>query len=98
VLSPLELLEKLAALVPPPRAILARYHGLLAPNAKDRDKIVPAGKTPHLPVDDDPKPVPSKLSILSWAALLARVFSIDGMQCECGGRMRIVAAGSVPPC
>jgi hypothetical protein len=44
VLSPLELLEKLAALVPPPRVNLVRYHGVLAPNAKDRDKIVPAGE------------------------------------------------------
>ncbi|MCU0665387.1 MAG: transposase, partial [Myxococcota bacterium] len=32
VLSPLELLEKLAALVPPPRVNLVRYHGVLAPN------------------------------------------------------------------
>jgi len=30
-----ELLEKLAALVPPPRLNLVRYHGVLAPNAAD---------------------------------------------------------------
>ena len=41
ILSPMKLIEKLAALVPPPRANLVRYHGVLAPNAKDRDKIVP---------------------------------------------------------
>ena len=35
VLSPQELLEKLAALVPPPRLNLVRYHGVLAPNAAD---------------------------------------------------------------
>ena len=34
------LLEKLAALVPPPRFHLLRYHGVLAPRARDR--IVPA--------------------------------------------------------
>ena len=33
VLSPLELIEKLAALVPPPRVHLIRYHGVLAPHA-----------------------------------------------------------------
>ena len=43
VLSPMELIEKLAALVPPPRVNLVRYHGVLAPNAKDRARIVPAG-------------------------------------------------------
>ena len=42
VLSPLELIEKLAALVPPPRLHLIRYHGVLAPNAADRAIIVPA--------------------------------------------------------
>ena len=40
VLSPLELIEKLAALVPPPRLNLVRYHGVLAPNAASRDRIV----------------------------------------------------------
>ena len=41
VLSPEELLEKLAALVPPPRLNLVRYHGVLAPNAAARAQIVP---------------------------------------------------------
>ena len=41
VLSPLELIEKLAALVPPARLNLVRYHGVLAPNAANRDRIVP---------------------------------------------------------
>jgi hypothetical protein len=34
------LLEKLAALMPPPRLNLVRYHGV-APNAADRAQIVP---------------------------------------------------------
>ncbi len=41
VLSPEELLEKLAALVPRPRLNLVRYHGVLAPNAAARAQIVP---------------------------------------------------------
>ena len=36
VFSPMEFLEKLAALVPPPRAHLTRFHGVLAPHAKIR--------------------------------------------------------------
>ncbi len=48
VLSPLELIEKLAALIPPPRLNLLRYHGLLAPNARHRSQVVPAP-----PVADD---------------------------------------------
>ena len=33
--------EKLAALVPPPRQNLVRYHGVLAPASPDRAQIVP---------------------------------------------------------
>lgn len=38
-----ELLERLAPLVPPPRAHQVRYHGVLAPCASGRDRVVPAG-------------------------------------------------------
>jgi hypothetical protein len=41
VFEPQELLEKLAALVPPPRFHLARYHGILGPCASERDRVVP---------------------------------------------------------
>lgn len=43
VFEPLELVEKLAALVPPPRFNLVRYHGILAPAARWRRDIVPKG-------------------------------------------------------
>jgi len=36
-----ELLERLAPLIPPPRAHQVRYHGVLAPCASGRDRIVP---------------------------------------------------------
>ena len=41
---PTELIEKLAALVPPPRVHLIRYHGVLAPYAADRSQIVPGSQ------------------------------------------------------
>ena len=41
VMDPLELLERLSALVPAPRAHLTRYAGVLAPAAKWRSLIVP---------------------------------------------------------
>jgi hypothetical protein len=40
-LSPLELLEKHAALVSLPRVHLVRYSGCLAPHSKLRDAIIP---------------------------------------------------------
>jgi hypothetical protein len=42
IYQPLELLEKLAALVPAPKAHLIRYSGVLAPAAKWRASVVPA--------------------------------------------------------
>jgi hypothetical protein len=71
-----------------------RYHGVLAANAKNREKIVPS-KT--LQEADDPKTAASKTYRLTFAALLSRVFQIEIDTCQyCGGKMRIVAALTDP--
>jgi hypothetical protein len=41
VLDPVDLLERLATFVPPPRFHMVRYHGILAPCARWRDHVVP---------------------------------------------------------
>ena len=38
-LTPLELIERLAALIPPPRLHRHRYHGVLAPNSPQRAQV-----------------------------------------------------------
>jgi hypothetical protein len=40
LLSPLELLQRLACLVPPPRVHRHRHHGVLAPNARLRPQVI----------------------------------------------------------
>ncbi len=47
LMEPRELLERLVPLIPPPRAHQLRYHGVLAPCASARDRIVP-GPRPTL--------------------------------------------------
>src|SRR5690606_27667934 len=42
IFEPLDFMAKLAALVPRPRANLTRYHGVLAPNSKQRIYVTPA--------------------------------------------------------
>ena len=42
IFEPLELVEELAALVPPPRFNLVRYGGVLAPGARWRPLVIPA--------------------------------------------------------
>ena len=40
-MTPIDFMERLAALVPRPRLHLSRFHGILAPNAKLRAMVVP---------------------------------------------------------
>ena len=40
IFTPMELMEKLAALIPPPWHHVVRYHGVLAPHAEKRKKVV----------------------------------------------------------
>jgi len=44
VMSSLEFMQRLAALVPRPRLNLIRFHGVPAPNAKPRSEIIPVNK------------------------------------------------------
>ena len=41
LLTPMEFMQKLAALIPRPRLHLIRFHGVLAPNARLRSQVVP---------------------------------------------------------
>jgi hypothetical protein len=43
VYTPVELVERLCSLVPPPRANQVLYHGVLAANASWRREVVPLG-------------------------------------------------------
>ena len=63
-LTPLELLERLARLVPPPRIHRHRYHGILAPNARLRSTVVTIGRPvpDDVPVGVEPPPSPDHAS------------------------------------
>ena len=97
VMSPLEFMQRLAALVPRPRLHLMRFHGVLAPNAKLRALVVPQESEP--PAQAAP-PAACEASCahhrpvrLSWARLLKRVFELDLEHCpNCGGELKIIAA------
>jgi hypothetical protein len=89
-LSPLEWLEKLAALVPLPRLHQVRYGGCLAPQSHLRAAIIPTPRQPGLEAPDDRSPSP----YWTWARLLKRVFAMDMERCPVcqQGRLRIIAA------
>ena len=65
VMSPLELMQRLSALVPRPRLHLIRFHGVLAPHAKLRPEIFPSSghQAGHIPVPGIPGPGPGIPSV-----------------------------------
>ncbi len=95
LLSPMELLEKRAVLVPPLRLHLLRYPSVLVPRARDR--IVPAKPVAEPSAADCDASAPSGGHRRRWATLPARVFSSDISECAAGGgRRRIIAARTDP--
>ena len=76
-----EFMERLAALVPRPRLHLIRFHGVLAPNAKLRSKIIPAPAEPATETSSEGSHAPGAPAHMSWARLLKRVFDIDIEHC-----------------
>ena len=100
VLSPLDFIARLCALVPPPYFHLTRFHGLLAPNSKYRAEIVPQleqrpGAAQQLELFDanesGTQDKPATGARLPWAWLLKRVFKVDVTVCpRCSGSLRVV--------
>ena len=96
VFNGVELIGRLAALVPPPKLHAVRYFGIFAPNAKLRPLVVPK------PLKPKPSPACCILSDdteksrygrrTPWAQLLQMVFGIDVLQCpKCSSRMQRIA-------
>ena len=112
VIYPLELMERLAALVHPPRFNITRFYGIFAPAASLRPRVIPeaeASSPPRHPgcqsgveaPATDPGKIKKKGSCQPrnhpWATLMERVFEVDVLSCpRCGGRMRILAAIDSP--
>ena len=91
VMSPLEWMQRLAALVPRPRLHLTRYHGILAPNAKWRAQVVPKPKAPDT-AELHEQENETKRNYIPWARLLKRVFALDLEHCPtCNGPLKLIA-------
>ncbi len=99
--EPLQFIEKLAALVPRPRAHLVTYHGVLAPAAEWRQDIVPTPNSPRTDCARPKKiqasnPIPHKRRY-EWAELMHRVFEIQVLLCpHCQGERKVIATISQP--
>ena len=96
-LTPLQLLDCLAVLVPPPRIHRHRYFGVRAPNSPLRAAVtaLAPGATTSPPA---PNPQPAaepahrRAARHTSALLLARIYEVFPLVCpNCGGAMRIIA-------
>jgi len=102
LVGPLDLMARLAALVPPPRMHLTRFHGVFAPHSKLRAAVTPAHRgmgTPKAATgagEQAEAPTPRHVA-MNWARRLKRVFGIEIESCaSCGGKLRIVASIEEP--
>jgi hypothetical protein len=81
----LELLRRVASLLPPPRANLTRFHGVFAPGAQLRPFLVPQAGEEETSVA--PQAAASKEALKEktprgdWAELLSRTFDFDVFAC-----------------
>ena len=90
--------------MPWPRLHLIRFHGVLAPNARLRARVVPQGHGPNVAevagqaseaaaAGGEAETVAARPHRIGWARLLKRVFDIDLQHCpHCGaGELKIIA-------
>jgi len=93
IYTQLEFMEKLAALVPPPRAHQVRFYGFLAPNSKCRSKLATSRRALKEKEENREDKNLNKAGKMRWARLLKRTFGIDVNVCRlCGGKTKILSA------
>ncbi len=102
IFEPLDFIARLAALVPPPRLNLTRFHGVFAPNSQYRARITPArrgrGARSAKPAREKDRTPAEQQAAMRWAQRLKRVFQIDVETCpSCGGSVKIIASIEDPP-
>ena len=99
------MIDRIAALVPPPRVHRHRYFGVLAPHSPLRTAVTalaPAAATPPALPPEPPaaEPAHRRAARYAWALLLTRIYDrrkslwdeVFPLVCpNCGGTMRIIA-------
>src|SRR5690606_31565456 len=92
LLSYSEFIEKLVALIPPPKTHLVRWSGCFAPNSSYRQEIT---LNPNVKMGFQFQQEPDERGFRNyrWSKMLSKVFGIDVLKCDdCGGELTPVAA------
>jgi hypothetical protein len=98
--EPIGFLERLAALIPRPESNQLLYHGVLAPHAQWRPRVVAYGRPPTEDPDEGQAggaPLSDEAGgsrggrYRAWAVLMRRAFELEVLGCpRCGGRLRLI--------
>ena len=101
VLEPLDLCARIAALIPPPRFHMIRYHGVLSSHAKLRSEVVPKledqGPKQLALFEQDRTVLAPEPRRKPWAWLLRHVFQVDVVPCiRCRGATRLLEVATTP--
>jgi hypothetical protein len=76
IFEPLDFIARLAALVPKSRVNLTRFHGVFAPNSRDRAAVTPAkrgkGAKPAKLEEEQEKTPAQRRAAMTWAQRLKR--------------------------
>jgi hypothetical protein len=96
LLDPMQLIDKLASLIPPPKRHRHHYYGVFAPASPLRKAVTDhAGKQiPQAIQKQEVAAVQRKTSLFFslWAILIARIYGVFPLECpKCGGSMRIIS-------
>ena len=79
--------------VPKPRVNLTRFHGVFAPNSKQRARVTPAkrGRGHHTPIHRGGPAPTERHAAITWVQRLKRAFHIDIETCRsCGGVVKVI--------
>lgn len=102
-LDPLQRIDRLVVLIPPPRIHRHRYHGVLAPNARLRAAVTARANQavegivaiPPVPEKRSEESAPARArsaAVRMWAALLAHIYQVFPLVCpNCKGERRLIA-------
>ena len=100
VFIPSEFIEKLVALIPPPRSHLVRWSGVFAPNSPYRKDITlrpDIKKGFQFASDTEEAEQAGKFKNYKWSRMLAQIFKVDVTKCpHCGGDLVKVCAVTDP--
>ena len=95
-LSPTQFLDRIAALIPPPRSHLVRYHGVFAPHSKHCERIVPSPPPLPLITPAAPSVPPLSTHAAAWFQTRLGVASAPSPRERCASLRSLLRSSPAP--